>query len=148
MDGKHEAKPFVETPYDDRWGQFSPDSRWVAFQSEKSGQPEVYVRPFPEGDSWEKKVSTQGGFQPRWAADGQELYYLRPDGTLMAVPVSITQAMPEFGKEEPLFSTTLMDRYDQQYDVAPDGRFLMFVQVFPEITNPIKLILNWRPPAD
>jgi hypothetical protein len=80
------AEPFLETPANERQGQFSPDVRWVAYTSDESGTAEVYVRRFPGGDGkW--RVSTHGGAQARWRRDGKELFYLAPDGNLMAADV-------------------------------------------------------------
>ncbi len=76
-----EAKPFVflNTPSDERSSQFSPDGRWVAYQSNESGRFEIYVRPFPgPGGQW--LISAAGGIQARWSRDGKELYYVAPDG--------------------------------------------------------------------
>ena len=77
---------FLKTEFDERHGQFSPDGRWVAYRSSESGRFEIYVRPFPgPGGQWQ--ISTAGGIAPRWRPDGKELYYIAPDGKLMAVPI-------------------------------------------------------------
>ena len=74
-DGGYEAVPFLETEFWERGGQFSPDDRWFAYVSKESGQAEVYVRSFPEGTR-KKKVSLNGGGQPRWSQDGQTIFYV------------------------------------------------------------------------
>src|SRR5262249_21779176 len=76
--------PFIKTTFGVSHGQFSPDGRWVAYSSNESGKTEIYVAPFPgPGGNW--KVSSAGGSEPRWRRDGKELFYLAPDGKLMAV---------------------------------------------------------------
>ena len=77
--------PHLRTEFDESQGQFSPDGRWVAYASDESGRPEVYVQPFP-GPGPKIQISTAGGIQPRWRRDGKELFY-RVDvtGKMMAV---------------------------------------------------------------
>ena len=69
-------------------GQFSPDGKWVAFVSNESGRPEVFVQSFPAGRP-RTQVSTAGGTQVRWSRDGNEIFYVAPDGTMMAVTISV-----------------------------------------------------------
>jgi dipeptidyl aminopeptidase/acylaminoacyl peptidase len=78
--------PIAPTPFDERDAQISPDGRWVAFFSNESGRPEVYIQPFP-GPGERQSVSSDGGGQPRWRRDGKELFYLAADGLLMAVSI-------------------------------------------------------------
>src|SRR5262249_51887885 len=145
---KH-AKPFVflNTSADERAGQFSPDGRWVAYQSNASGQFEIYVRPFPgPGGQWQ--ISASGGIQARWRPDGKELYYLAPDGKLMAAPIVVKGSTVEPGDPIPLFqppiATGPTSSYRAQYDVAPDGRFLINVTIEDATAPPITLLLNWH----
>jgi len=85
--GDRKPYAFLSTPFNEQGGVFSPDGRWVAYQSNESGRDEIYVRPFPgPGGQWQ--VSTAGGSDPRWRPDGKELYYLAPDLKLMAAAVS------------------------------------------------------------
>ena len=75
MAGDRKPFPVVQTPFDETAGQFSPDGRWVAYQSNESRPVQIYVRPFPgPGGPWQ--VSTAGGSQPRWRPDGKELFYV------------------------------------------------------------------------
>ena len=151
-DGKP-GKPveFLKTNFQEHRGQFSPDGHWVAYVSDQSGQPDIWVRPFP-GTGGEWQVSAGGGVQPRWRRDGKELYYIAPDGKLMAVPVTIKGAVFERGTPEPLFQTRIAgggtNAYTRaQYDVAADGRFLINVATEGAATSPITLLQNWKPPA-
>ena len=142
----------VNTPAQEVLAQFSPDGRWVAYQSNESGRFEVVVQPFPEaGAKWQ--VSTAGGVAPRWRADGKELYFLAPDATMMAVPVTAAGASFETGTPVALFPTRIVDggtvaSNRPQYDVARDGRFLINQPVRDATAAPITLILNWQPPAN
>ena len=79
--------PLVQTPATERNGTISPDGRWLAYEASDSGQLEIHVRPFPEVKTGHWKVSTAGGTRPLWARNGQELFYLGPDGALMRVGV-------------------------------------------------------------
>jgi hypothetical protein len=138
---------FLNTPFTEQQGQFSPDGRWVAYQSNESGQFEVYVRPFPDpGGQWQ--VSGAGGISPRWRRDGRELYFLSPDGRLMAAAVK-TAATFESEAPVALFQTRILGGgspgdFRPQYDVAPDGRFLINA-IVDQTAPPISLLLNWAP---
>jgi len=145
-----DRKPIVivNTPYDELNGQFSPDGRWVAYETNESGRFEIVVQPFPApGGKWQ--VSTAGGVHPRWRADGKELYFIAPDGKLMAAPIT---ARTTFAAETPvaLFPVTLVPgagANKQQYAVSRDGRFLINQPAETSTTTPITLILNWKVPA-
>jgi Tol biopolymer transport system component/predicted Ser/Thr protein kinase len=144
-DGKPYA--FLSTPFNEANGVFSPDGKWVAYESDESGRDEIYVRPFPgPGGQWQ--VSTAGGSMPRWRADGKELYYLSPDQKLMAAGVTVQGASLAPGTPEALFQTHVTVNTNRQpYDVGRDGRFLIATEVESASTEPIHLLLNWKPPA-
>jgi len=153
LTGDRKPFPVVQTPSDEAAGQFSPDGRWLVYQSNESGRSEIYVRTFPEsGGRWQ--VSTAGGTQPRWRYDGRELFYVGADGRLMAAPLTAggKGQAPEFGAPEPLFATRLATGGNifssgyasrAQYAVANDGRFLMNISVDDAGTLPITIVLNW-----
>src|SRR5450432_2279989 len=86
--------PFANTEFNEQQGQFSPDSRWIAYVSDESGRPEIHVQafPVPAGGGSKTLVSRDGGTQPRWRRDGKELFYVSLDGKIMAVDVSGEQA--------------------------------------------------------
>ncbi len=96
----------AQSQHDETEGQFSPDGKWVAFVSNDSGQPEVFVQSFPEGRS-RTQVSTAGGAQVRWSGDGKEIFYVAADGKLMAVPVVFAGAAPAVKLPVALFQTHL-----------------------------------------
>lgn len=147
--GAGTATPIViaNSEFSESHGQVSPDSRWLAYDSNESGRPEIYVIPFPPGDGRTGKslVSSNGGSEPRWRADGTELYYLDPSHSLMAVDVS-TQPTFQAATPQRLFSAGAIsnDALLFQYDVARDGkRFLMISPVEGAISAPATVVLNW-----
>jgi serine/threonine protein kinase/dipeptidyl aminopeptidase/acylaminoacyl peptidase len=147
LDGSGQPFPVVKTGFDSLVGQFSPDGRWVAFESNESGRFEIYLQRFPT-PATRTIVSTAGGLQPRFRADGRELFYIAPDGRMMAAPLrfSSDNQTVEPGAPVPLFLTrvnsTLIGGSGEEYIVSPDGqRFLM--NAFTERTDlPITLVLN------
>ena len=147
----HTPRFVANTPAEEVLAAFSPDGRWVAYQTNESGRFEVVVQPFPDaGGKWQ--VSTAGGAAPRWRADGKELYFLAPDATMMAVPVTAAGTSLEAGTPVPLFRTRIVDggtvtNNRPQYAVARDGRFLINQPVADATAAPITLILNWNPDA-
>ena len=141
--------PVVRTPFEEQNGQFSPDGRWVAYETNESGRFEIVVQQFPSA-SGKWQVSTGGGIQPRWRADGKELYFFAPDENLMAVSVTTTDGALVAGKPAALFQAHVVPGVGtnkQQYAVSRDGRFLINEPVEESVTAPITLILNWKPPA-
>jgi Tol biopolymer transport system component len=145
----HVPKPFLSTAANEMWGQFSPDGRWIAYHSNETGRFEIYVLPFP-GPGGPIPVSTAGGVYTRWSRDGNELYYIAPDATLMAVRIHRTPTSLSADAPVRLFKTrrvggganVIMSAH--QYDVAPDGRFLINVE--PESNlRPITIVMNWKP---
>jgi len=137
---------FLKAPSIVRNGQFSPDGRWVAYESNETGRWEIYVTSFPEArGKWQ--VSTGGGEQPRWRGDGKELFYLSSDAKMMAAPVT-TGANFDAGTPVALFQATPREPvplYDLfAYDVTRDGqRFLILTQVKRAETTPMSIVLNW-----
>ncbi len=133
---------FLSTPAAEVNGRFSPDGRWIAYQSDESGTVEVYVQPFPgHGGKWQ--ISTAGGTQPVWNRNGKEIFYVSPDNKLMAVDV---KAVPGFeaGPPRALFDVHLKSVNGWKYDISPDGqRFLANVVIGEVKTKPITLVLNW-----
>ncbi|HSP14989.1 MAG TPA: protein kinase [Thermoanaerobaculia bacterium] len=129
------ARPFVATPFNESSPRFSSDGQWVAYQSDVSGQPEVYVRPF-EGSVVTTRLSKDGGTRPRWSRDGKELYYLAPGGRLMVVPISagVSTAAPHL-----LFEAA----YAVDFEPAADGsRFVVQLEE-PSTEPPVHLLINW-----
>jgi Tol biopolymer transport system component/DNA-binding winged helix-turn-helix (wHTH) protein len=143
------AFPVKQTKAEEREAEFSPNGKWIAYQSTVSGRSEVYIQPFPaDANSILLPVSTNGGAQPRWGGNN-ELFYIALDGQLMSVPIHYSPDGREIRPETPvsMFATRVggavhsNDR--QQYVVSSDGkRFLM--NTLTEVSSPISIILNWK----
>ncbi|MBI4474963.1 MAG: PD40 domain-containing protein [Acidobacteria bacterium] len=148
---ERKTRVVANTPSEERLAQFSSDGRFVAYETNESGQFEIVVQPFPEPTGkWQ--VSTGGGTQPRWRADGKELYFIAPDGKLMAASVTTGQNQDspfDAGRPVALFpiqSVPIGGSIQRpQYAVSRDGRFLINQPVEEPTASPITLILNWRP---
>ena len=138
--------PVAQGAADERLGAISPDSQWVAFESNESGSFEIYAQAFPVAHG-RTIVSTGGGRQARWGADSRELFYVAPDGRLMSVTLAVAADRKSLQPGTPivLFQTRVMGVPNGgssiEYDVSRDGkRFLMNTMV--EHNSPITLILN------
>jgi dipeptidyl aminopeptidase/acylaminoacyl peptidase len=142
MSGAFEPKRLVVTPAYEGGAQLSPDGRWLLYQSDTSGRPEIYVRRYPGLDRpWQ--VSDGGGIQARWSRNSREIYY-RSGGRLVAVTVDASGADPVFGKPVALFG----DDYNfgpgasiANYDVTIDGRFIMIRR--GASGGKLRVVLNW-----
>jgi serine/threonine-protein kinase len=129
LDGSPRVTPLLQTSFDELRGVVSPDGHWLAYESNSSGQFEIWVRSFPDTSVAQYQISTSGGTQPVWDHNGRELFFIGMDGTLMGVPVEATATMWSAGVPTKL----LESRYytgggnpNRSYDVVPDGqRFLM-----------------------
>jgi Tol biopolymer transport system component len=142
VDGDRTPKPYVAGPFNESQGQFSPDGRWVAYTSDESGTNQIYLSPFPNPES-KTTISNNGGFAPRWAHDGKQLYYISQDLALMEVDIS-----PSLGPGIPrsLFTTRLWGGVGLngfRWDVAPDGAFIIGDALDKAVGPPITVILNW-----
>ena len=143
LKGDPTLQPFLRTRFTEAAPRFSPDGRWIAYVSDESGQYEVYVRPFPVREGkWQ--VSTEGGEEPRWSADGKELFY-RNGRKWMVAAVNL---QPEFSAEKGklLFEGPYVNVGGISYDVTKDGkRFLLLEPVEKEV-EPLKylnVVLDW-----
>jgi Tol biopolymer transport system component len=141
--------PLLVTTFSERDAQFSPDGKWIAYQSDETGRFEIYVQPFP-GPGHKTQVSSAGGGQVRWRRDG-ELNYIAPDERLMAVPVKTSADGRSIDVETPVplfpagVGAATQSFFRQQYDASRDGqRFLMNTLSSPEATPPLTVVLNWK----
>jgi eukaryotic-like serine/threonine-protein kinase len=140
--------PFLTTEFNEIQGQLSPDSRWMAYVSDESGQSEVYVRPFPAADGkW--RISTAGGEQPRWRGDGKELFFVAADGTMTAVAVGTSGESThtlEAATQVPLFDAHLVPAgggLTFQYDVSADGQRFLINKAGEAAQTLLNVIVNW-----
>jgi serine/threonine protein kinase len=140
-----DRKPFsiLQSPFALNMPSFSYDVKWLAYNSDESGIPQVYVTSFPATDQ-RRQVSISGGAQPRWKDDGKELYYLSLDGKMTAVDIG-SNAGIEAGKPHILFDTGLIvDPTNNQYEVTADGRrFLVLKPLGKAASIPITVVVDW-----
>jgi Tol biopolymer transport system component len=140
--------PVVRSPYEDLNPQFSPDGRWIAYQSDQSGRFEVYLQPF-RGSAAPVLVSTEGGTQPRWRADGKELFYLDLARRLTAVPIAYSPngQSADVGVPLPLFPSAVggLGSGQRQYEVSPDGQRFLIDAPVERVLSPLVLIQHWTP---
>jgi Tol biopolymer transport system component len=143
LDGDRKPVPLVATEFDENDGRFSPDGHFVAYVSDESGRPEIYVREFSgtsTGRKWQ--VSNTGGSSPRWRRDGKALFYLAADGTVMQVDVN-TSAVFQTAAPQTLFK---LPPGVTAFDITGDGkRFFVGVPVEQDAQTPFTVALNWEP---
>ncbi len=149
MSGDRKPFLYLQTEFNEAKARFSPDGKWVAYASDDIGRSEIYVRAFPNARAGKWQVSTGGGDQPYWRGDGKELFYIAPDGKLMAVEVATGDAFQP-GVPIPLFQTgmtpaVLVGSDRNQYLAAADGRrFLINAPPGEAAFAPIQVIYNWH----
>jgi Tol biopolymer transport system component len=149
--GSREPFPVLATEFEERHAQFSPDGRHLAYASDETGVYEIYVQPFP-GPGEKLQISTQGGVQPRWRRDGREIFYVAPDGRLMAAPLSPRSGSLSVGDSRALFQTAILPDAPgamAAYTVTADGqRFLISVPPSETRVSPATVVLNWAAELD
>jgi eukaryotic-like serine/threonine-protein kinase len=144
--GDRNPFPFVQNIYSVRQARFSPNTRYVAFSSDETGNFEIYVQTFPaRGGKWQ--VSTGGGRSPEWRRDGKELYFL--SGTkLMAVDVNTAGPQFEMGTPKPLFEMqfgggTAVNPNAIYRPTADGQRFLVVTSAGQQGVSPVTMVTNW-----
>jgi len=153
LQGNREPFAFLQTEFEEYYGNFSPDMRWISYESNESGNWELYVRPFIGGDGqpvvnqtrkWQ--VSTSGASSTninKWNRNGRELFYLSADNKLMAADVKGSGSTFEVGVVRPLFEVKAKGMV-YFANVTPDGqRFLIGIQVSGQLVSPLTLVTNW-----
>ena len=138
---KPEPRVFLQTPFSEGRPQFSPDGQWVVYQSNESGQNEVYAAPFP-GPGGKRQISSGGGTKPRWRKDGKEIFYHTEDGQLMAAEVLARNGTLEVGKLQKLFDGIVTPR-GYLYDVSADGQRFLVADEGSATARPLTLLQNW-----
>ncbi len=151
-----DPRPLIATDASELGAVVSPDGRWVAYVSDRSGREEVFVQGM-EGPSGSSQISTDGGYAPRWRSDGRELFYLSLDAVLYATSVRATSGFeaspPRPLSDEPIFVSRDdgTPYHGTPYDVAPDGeRFLGLAPADHQSRGPqlLTVVLNWQAMLD
>ena len=151
LEGDRKPALLLGTEFGEREGSFSPDMRWIAYSSNESGRPEVYVRPFlasgatgaPSLGEGKWQVSKDGGTLAKWRADGKELIFRAPNGSPMVVDVTTAGAAYQAGVPKQLFA---LPPNVGDWDVTADGkRFIVGVPPVQQTAQtPITVVLNWE----
>ena len=149
VEGEPNRDVLLDSEFDEVRPAVSPDGQWLAYQSNESGQFEIYVQPFPNVDDGKWPISTDGGEEPQWSPEGQELFYLGP-GELMVAQI---ETDPTFSSSTPesVFSTSgyvVVGPRIRGYDISRDGRFLMLKPATADTTDgegspELIFVLNW-----
>jgi serine/threonine-protein kinase len=147
MQGERKHDILLDSEFGEQRPMVSPDGRWLAYESNESGQYEIYVRPFPDIDGGKWQISAGGGTQPHWAPSGRELFYRAPENLMVAQ----IETEPNFsrGSLKSLFNRAnyfLPNSDAREYDIAPDGRrFLMLKRVETEdnVSPSVTIVQNW-----
>lgn len=141
--GERTPTPFVQTPFAETSPRFSPDGRWLAFESNESGRAEIYVQPYP-GPGAKVLVSTDGGREPIWSPSGRELFFRNGD-KMMALEIQ-TQPTLKNGAPKMLFERKGFPGGSRQWDVAPDGQHFLIVKSSEQAQSArshINIVQNW-----
>src|ERR1700747_1715609 len=144
VDGDRKPFSLLQSQFNEKNDVLSRDGRWLAYQSDESGRPEIYATSFPtSGGKWQ--VSLQGGAMPNWRSDGKAIYDLRPGAKLVEAAIAASGSAIEVGQTRELFQTQLPEDYATWmdfYDVAPDGKKFLLLER-QETFTAATLVTNW-----
>ena len=141
LDAPATARVLVQSPSAEGQGVVSPDGRWVAYMSNMSGRPEVYVSSFPAAaEKWQ--ISNNTGFEPRWSRDGREIFYRDGNGNLFALPVEPGDSFA-VGPPVRLFGGMRTGDNNKTYGVRPDGTFVTLSLAVEKAVDRVNLVLGW-----
>ncbi len=143
--GERTPRSVVQSPFPDVEPQISPDSRWIAYASTETGRNEVYVQPFPTtGARWQ--ISSAGGRQPMWRADGKELFFVAEDRKFYAVNVKAAGQSFDYGVPRFLFDMRAnVFNVRNSYVPSPDGQRFLVNTFLDQTGQPLNIVLNWKP---
>jgi serine/threonine protein kinase/Tol biopolymer transport system component len=151
LNGSGALKPFpvLQSEFDEGGGWFSPDGKWLAYNSNETGVSQIYVRAFPppESGSWEKwQISQNGGQEARWRGDGREVYWVTQDGKIWAADIQANPGGLRSGTPRELFSAPIYTSTAGAFDVTPDGeRFLLLLFAsLAEGSIRLNVVSNWQ----
>ncbi|MEO7646805.1 MAG: protein kinase [Gemmatimonadaceae bacterium] len=138
-DSTRSVRPYLKTPADEFAPAVSPDGRWLAYSSDESGRIEVYVRSFPNPGA-KIQVSLDGGTEPRWSANGRELFYRNGD-KMLAAAVQLSAEFTVQRRVDLFRGNFAAFQFHAQYDVTRDGKFVMLQG--PQASSDLIVVLNW-----
>jgi len=143
LTGDGDAYPVVEGEFNEWGGMFSPDGKWIAYVSDESGRPEVYLTSFIDrGRKWQ--VSTGGGQGPRWSSDGSEIIYHSTDGTLISVSIEARDGGLFIGQAKPLFNTQLQPFGPYFWALSGDDERVLTLEPTSNVDEPnLSVVVNW-----
>jgi eukaryotic-like serine/threonine-protein kinase len=143
LTGERRPTPLLQTQFNEQSANISPDGRWVAYTSDESRRGEVYVQAFPQPDgSWQ--ISVGGGVDAQWRGDGKELFYISPEGKLMAVAVKAGAGSFAAGIPKALFAARFSSGGRNRFVVTDDGQqFLIITRTEDANPAPINVVINW-----
>ena len=146
LQGDRKPVPVLQTPFNEQSPQFSPDGKWVAYESNESGADQVYIQSFPpSGGKWQ--VSTNGGQEPRWRGDGKEIYYYASE-RIWAAGVRTAAGRVEVDSPRGLFPDAFFPGPDYYYDVTRDGQRFLELQLPSALndqsSNALIVVSNWQ----
>jgi serine/threonine-protein kinase len=138
VDGTGKARPLLQSRYSTLHPAFSPDGRWLAYDSDESGRREVYLQSYPDLGRFRRQISTSGGLNPHWTRGGRELVYRTGDSVFAA---GVETATGETGRPVFLFAGSYVE---SGYAVTPDGQRFLMIKVPPESApRRVEVVLNW-----
>jgi len=150
LDGSGEITPLtgLNTPAMEGPADLSPDGRWLAYQSNEGGEPQIYIRPFPDVTRARYSISPKGGVHPAWSRNGgRELFYIDLQSrSLTVVPVAVDGDQIRFGAGVPLFDVSryVAAGHARSYDVSRDGKRFLFLRERTQSGSPgLTVVINW-----
>ena len=147
MEGERKPWVWLNTPAFETQARFSPDGKWIAYQSDESGPYEIYLQAFVTGapaSGGKRQLSTNGGWVPFWRRDGRELFYLTASGKLMAVEITPGAELKAGAPKELFAPSGSRVSTERGYTVTGDGqRFLFVTSAEDASVPPFTVVLNW-----
>jgi eukaryotic-like serine/threonine-protein kinase len=142
LDGTRQVRALANSHFNEASGELSSNARWLAYMSNRTGRPEVYVTSYPDTTRGRWQVSTAGGGTPRWSKDGKELFFSAPGSTVMSVRVTGSATAWEATAPEVVMRPSA-GQVVSSYDVSPDGRRFLVVEP-PALSTPdLVVVQHW-----